>query len=353
MKKYIRLLSVFIILIGIYVYFQSKAVNYTYEYSVDDYSIKEKYDKKNDYYSFTLDKDEYTFYFAIKHSYDSKRKHVNKVNTTNNEDSVCVSIETKIGNSETICKRNDSYENLSYKEDMKYEVLDNFEDIKVYDKSHDYYEWNGYGLTNILTKKEYKVLDKESYNNSLSYIYDKYIIFANYDEKNEFKKFYIFDTKAKKYNTLKLKSAISFDSYFQGVYKDKVYLFDRNKSVQYSIDLKKRSISKTSDSEGALYFDGEITHKPLNTFKYNNLYFTNTNIVNFFLEDNTLYYSYLGSDIKVKMLTNVQEILSVNDTKVIYLSDGIVYEDGVNTSMKMIVESMEWQFHYSSIIYVF
>ena len=230
MKKYIRLLSVFIILIGIYVYFQSKAVNY--KYSVDDYLIKEKYDKKNDYYSFTLNKDEYTFYFAIKHSYDSKRKHVNKVNTNNNEDSVCISIETKIGNSETICKRNDSYENLSLKNDVKYEPVDNFEDIKIYDKSYNYYEWNGYGLKDVLSKKTYNVLDKESYNNSLSFKYDKYIIFANYDEKNEFKKFYIFDTKSKKYNILKLKNSISFDSYFQGVYNDKVYLFDKNKTIK-------------------------------------------------------------------------------------------------------------------------
>ena len=353
MKKYIRLLIVIIILICIFIYFKNKAINYEIDYVIDDYQVKEKYDKKNKYYSYTVDKDEYTFYFAINHSYLSKRKLVNKVNSINNDDQLCINVETKIGNTETICEKNKEYENLSLKEDIKYETIDNYEDIKIYDKSYEYYEWNGYGLTNIVTKKEYKVLEKESYNNSLSYKYDNYVLFANYDEKNEFNKFYIFNVKTKKFNVLKLKKAISYDSYFQGVYKEKIYLFDRNKSTQYSIDLKKKQITKTSDSEGAIYFDGEVSHKPLNNFKYNDLYFKNTNTISFYIENNILYYSYLGSDIKIKMLSNVQEILSIKDDKVIYLSDGIVYEDGIKSSMRPLLESMEWQFHNSSIIYVF
>ena len=354
MKRYIRVISLIIILCGLFIYFKNKPVNYELDYTLNDYKVYEQYNKNDKYYSFKLIKDEYVFYFAKDIAYTPKRKLINEIKEEVNDNTTCLSISTKDSSSEFICSNTKEYTTYyQYDNDIQPETLDTYEDIKIYNKDHKYYEWNGFGFTDILKKKEYKVLKKESYNNSLSYKFGDYIIFADYDEKNEFKKFYLFNVKKNKFETLKLKDSISFDSYFQGVYKNKIYLFDRNNSIQYSIDLKKKTVLKSSDKEGALYFDGKVSTKSLNTLKYNNILFKENNIINYSLEDKTLYYSYINSDIKVKVRDNVDVILKTDDTSVIYLTKGIVKEFNLKEESKSIIESMQWEFHYDSQIHIF
>ena len=354
MKRYIRVISLIIILVGLFIYFKNKPVNYEIDYSLNDYKVYEKYNKNDKYYSFKLVKDEYVFYFAKDIAYTPKRKLINSLNEEVNDSTICVSISTKDSSSEFICSNTKEYTTYNlFDNDVLPETLDTYEDIKIYNKDYKYYEWNGYGFTDILKKKEYKILKKESYNNSLSYKYGDYIIFADYDEKNEFNKFYLFNTKKNKFETIKLKDSISFDSYFQGVYKNKIYLFDRNNSIQYSINLKKKNVLKSSDKEGGLYFDGKVSTKSLNTLKYNNILFKENNYINYYLEDKTLYYSYIDSDIKIKLRDNVDVILKTDDTTVIYLTKGVVKELNLKEESKSIIESMQWEFHYDSQIYIF
>ena len=113
-------------------------------------------------------------------------------------------------------------------------------------------------------------------------------------------------------------------------------------------------MTKTSNSDGALYYDGKIETKPLNTFKYNNLLFTNDNFINYSINNDSLYYSYIGSDLKIKLFDNVQYIIKESNNKVLFLSNGYVYEiDIYNNEVKLLLESMEWEFHYNSQIYIF
>ncbi len=354
MKRYIRVISLIIILCGLFIYFRNKPVNYELDYTLNDYKVYEKYNKNDKYYSFKLVKDEYVFYFAKDIAYSPNRKIIKSLNEEINDSTICLSISTKDSSSESICSNTKEYTTYNLTDnDEEQEILDTYEDIKIYNKDYKYYEWNGYGFTDILKKKEYKILNKESYNNSLSYKYGDYIIFADYDEKNEFKKFYLFNIKKNKFETIKLKDSISFDSYFQGVYKNKIYLFDRNNSIQYSIDLKKKNILKTSDKEGALFYDGKVSTKSLNTLKYNNILFESNNIINYSLEDKTLYYSYIGSDIKIKIREDVDAILNYDDNSVIYLTKGVVKEFNLKEESKIILECMQWEFHYESQIYIF
>lgn len=351
-KRHIHLISLFIIIISLFIYFKNKPINYDIEYNYNDYKINEKYNKQNDYYSFKLIKNEYVFYFVLNHKYTTKRNLIKNINEETNEDTLCISINTKVGDTETICRNKKEYSLKTITNETN-DVQTKFEDVSLYDNNYKYYEWNGYGLTDVNTKKTYNVLKKESYDNLLSYSYKDYIIFANYDEKNEFKLFYIFNAKTKKYQKLKLKTPISYDSYFQGIYNNEIYLFDRNKSTQYAINPKKKTINKTNTSEGAIYFDGTKTEKPINQFKYNELIFKGNNRINYVIDNNSLYYYYYDSDLKIKVIDNVQTIINYNDESVYYLSNGIVYELKSLKNINKLAESMEWQFHYSSQIYVF
>ncbi|MBQ7240886.1 MAG: hypothetical protein IJS56_05560 [Bacilli bacterium] len=354
MKRYIRVISLIIIIAGLLIYNINKPRNYKEEYSLDNYSITEEYHKSDKYYSFKLVKDEYIFYFARNYSFSKKRKLIKSISEEVNDKTVCINVDILKNSSETICSNQEEYTSLRVLNDDKKEVLSTYEDVKVYDKSYKYYEWNGYGFTDIINHKEYKILKKENYDNNLSYKFDDYIIFANYDDKNEFKLFYLFNTKTNKFEKIKLKDSISFDSYFQGIYKDKLYIFDKNNSIQYGIGIKNKKVTKTSNSDGALYYDGKIETKPLNTFKYNNLLFTNDNFINYSINNDSLYYSYIGSDLKIKLFDNVQYIIKESNNKVLFLSNGYVYEiDIYNNEVKLLLESMEWEFHYNSQIYIF
>ena len=354
MKRYIRTISLLIIIIGIFVYVINKPKDYKQEYSLNDYKIEEEYHKNDKYYSFKLIKDEYVFYFANNNAYSLNRKLISNINEEVNDDTVCLSITIQKKTSETICSNKKEYTShkLNDKVERNDEIL-SYEDIKVYDKLYKYFEWNGYGFTDILNKKEYKILKKESYDNLLSYQYDKYIIFADYDQKNEFKQFYLFNTEKKKYEKIKLKDSISFDSYFEGVYKDNIYLFDKNNLIQYKINLKKKTVLKSNNSDGALYYDGEVSSKQLNMFKYNNLLFTNNKLINYTIDNNVLYYSYFKNDIKVKLKEDVQKVLYSKDYKVVYISKGHIYETDLLGNTKELLESMQWEFHYDSQIYIF
>jgi hypothetical protein len=146
---------------------------------------------------------------------------------------------------------------------------------------------------------------------------------------------------------------MSFDSYFEGVYKDNIYLFDKNNLIQYKINLKKKTVLKSNNSDGALYYDGEVSSKQLNMFKYNNLLFTNNKLINYTIDNNVLYYSYFKNDIKVKLKEEVQKVLYSKDYKVVYISKGHIYETDLLGNTKELLESMQWEFHYDSQIYIF
>ena len=52
MKRYIRVISLIIILCGLFIYFKNKPVNYELDYTLNDYKVYEKYNKNDKYYSF-------------------------------------------------------------------------------------------------------------------------------------------------------------------------------------------------------------------------------------------------------------------------------------------------------------
>lgn len=356
-KRYIKICLVLILLIGLYLYFTKKPNNYTLEYDKSGYKVVETFDKDKNLYTFKLTKNEYIFYYALNHKYTTKRMIIDKITKKELEnDSLCTNIKVFGDNQGYICSNKKEYtdEFLSGLSENKDEVekIKKSEDVTIYKKAS-YYEWNGYGFTNLMTGKKINILKKESYDNKLSYQYKNYILFANYDQNNEFTVLYVLDIDKDKINTIKLDNSISFDSYFEGVINDWIYLFDRNNSIQYKISPIKNKVIKTSNDEIAVYYDDEETNEVLKNFKYKNMIFKDTKTYNWSISDNNLYLNFNDSDIYIKVFEGVNTIINKDGKRVVFLAKNELYSYEFGKGYKKLAKSLEWEFHFNSQIYVF
>ena len=99
------------------------------------------------------------------------------------------------------------------------------------------------------------LFQNDVYNQKLGTFIGKYYIVADYNEKHEFNKINIVDLVNLNASTITSNTAISFDSYIQGIIDNKVYLYDKDNKVQYEIDPNNKSIVKTGTE--IKYNDGE------------------------------------------------------------------------------------------------
>lgn len=109
---------------------------------------------------------------------------------------------------------------------------------------------------------------------------DKLYVMHTLDGGSYFDKIYMVNLNDGKTKFLDvLDSNISSNSYFNGIYKKKVYFMDCNSSNQYSIDEKKEKVEITSKGNSIKYFDGtKLIDKKIDNIMNSNILF-NKNVV--------------------------------------------------------------------------
>lgn len=357
MKKYIAFISLIIILFLGYFYFINKPKNYNTEYTINDYKIVESYNKEKKYYNYTLTKEDMTFNFVSQISYSSKRKLIKNIEEVKNDETLCVRPVSENDSFEFICYKNGEYvdkylagvENVSEQKKMN-----RIANIDIYDDEHEFVIWNNKGYTSLLDNKKYEFLNKESYDNLLTYQMGKYLVVADYDQTRLFNKFYIYNNETKEVDSWELETDISFDSYFMGDIDEKIYLFDQKNKVQYSLDIEKKKIKITSDKEGAIYFDKELGHKSLDSLAYNQVLFKKENKYNFILKDEKLYLRLYNNEQEIRISDkNIDHIVYTTDEEVYYLVDEKLYSYRIGKGEKLLLVNFEWNFTYLNKIFIF
>lgn len=273
MKRYISFLIVVILIICIYLFASLKSRDYEVEYDLNEFKILEKYSKKDKLYTFNISNDDYKYEFISDIKYSNKRKIVKKIDSLDikDEKDKCIRIKYLDYKTNYICSNGEKYftpyykEYISNKEDKLIKTIDN---IEVYDKSYDYLLWDGYGITDFIKKVNHTFLDKESYDNTLSYKLNEYIVFADYDSNREFNSLYIYNNKTNKIDSMEFEYNISKNSYFMGDYNNYIYLFDSKNKVQYKINVKKKKIEIVSDKEFGKYYDNGWEDVTLNKLSH-------------------------------------------------------------------------------------
>ena len=354
-KKYYKLIIfalIILLIVILFLLFANKKVNYSVEYDMNGYHIKESFYKDDNMYTFNISKDNYSYDIAVDHKYSTKRKLIQEITTDVKDKYECISIRVYDKQSNTICSDgNNYYDNKLINNNDKDKSDDNF---KIYNDNYDYLVWNGYGYTNKNDNKDYNFLSKESYSNNLAYRFNNYIITPDYDQNRMFNKFYIYDHDKKSISEWKINTYISFDSYFLGNIGDDLYLFDVENKIEYRMNIKKKKIKIATKKEMVIFYDKGKTTINKNKLIYNKKLFNYDNLYNFYVFDNVLYYKYYKSDKAIRLSNlNIKDIIYSDNESVYYLCDTSLYVYNINSGESKLAHSFEWNFDYQNKIYVF
>jgi hypothetical protein len=357
MKKIILLTITFIILIASVLIFTNKERSYSIDYEKDGYKIVERYD--GNFYTFNVSKDNINVDFAFEHKYSNKRKIVDEIKLEEDENDYKVLYLKVFDQTEAVKIKEDNYYSYFYDNNPDYNqtVIKEIDNIKLFEEDYTILIWNSYGFKDIIHNKEYNFIDKEQYDNALTYQFENYLLVPDYNQNKTFNIFYIIDIKNQKINKWKLKYSISFNSYFLGDKDELIYLFDKENSKEYTLDVNKKKIKKISNSNGGIAFEGREVSYSLSDLKYKDIKFKNNNKYNYFVKDNSLYLNYYGSNKNIKLINDldVKSIISIDyDSNIVWVLSGdsiyMVNEAGI---YRKVASYFEWNFSASNKVFMF
>lgn len=348
-KKLLNLIIFLAVIFIIFIYFLNASHNYNLEYNINDVKVNENYHKKEKYYSFifTLDNKEYEVISFDK--YTNKRKLVEDIKITKNDDNTCLSFKSKNINLYDVCSNEEEffYPNNS-NEFKKNDIYKNIQIVSL--ENHTFLLWNYHEFVYLSPKKNTTIslFNKDEYKLNLIYQTKDYLLVPDYNNDYQFSKINLIAFKNAKVSEIKLRYDLYFDSYFLGDYKNKVYLYDNKNELEYYIDLKKKDIYKT---DYKINNDGKWESVTNQKLKNNKLSFTNTKYYNYTLKDNKLY----GTFKKDYLVTNkdVSKIVKVDNLDIYYISKDTLYYFNPLYGEKPLLKYSEWEFNNTNMIFIY
>lgn len=320
--------------------------SYEIVYSIANYQVIEKYDKKHQSYLFNIiGEDNNIFKYSFKAKYNSKHKIITNIEGNGN----CIKVDNKY-NSYSMCSNNDLL-TFNYEYEPSY-VSQNYENLHIYNlDDRNYYIWNYGYFYNINNGNiiKVKVFDKDVYTLDLITKYQHYLIMGDYNREHYFNTFYLINSKNNKISTKKLEYDIYFNSYFLGTYKKYLYLYDVQTETEYCFKPLKKD--ETEVTTYGIYINQKWV--PTSAIKMNkkDLVFSSAKDYTFILENDTLYYQTLNSKIQVVDF-KVKQIIEQFDDEVYFLAENRLYKFNIYSGLKIIVQNNEWLYN-SKNIYIF
>ena len=364
MKKFFFIFIFALFVITIIHYF-----NYSYEieYSLNDIKIIEKYNLKKQILSFDLFYNEKEYYFEVNSNRFLNRKILSEIKILQTENSIClIPVSDKL-NTYPLCYENDIYisylildQNILDEYKKTYKELEVTENFRYFNnlENNEYialWKYNGYYIMNGENIKTINIFDKDRYNNDLALIIKNKILMPNYDESQYFKNFVILDITTGKYEAIKGKYDIYYDSYYAGSYKDNVYLFDNKTENLYEINIKKLNMNLISNEEKGYIkieknkkVEADIKEYKREKIKYfqNILFYDYKN-----LEDKT--YKVLNDNVMQKVSNNEISIFKDSIDDIYYSYDNYFYKFNNYTGIKPIFYDFELNFNNNNRIFVY
>lgn len=360
-KRKTLLIIIFIILVDVLVFYVNRAKDYEITYKTNNGEIVEKYDKKLKMYSFTININNKKYETVSKHDYIHTKKLIHGVSMFENGDTICVYLMSDKVELYPIC--NDGNELISYslvnRKDEFYKLKSVNEDKKTVGNinvntnlNKNILIWNHYGFTNINGDKV-NILNNESYTDEYSFAISNYILVPNYDEKYEFKSFYIIDMTNNKSIKWDIDKEISSDFYFLGEYKNKGYIIDSKKQVEYEINPKKKTIEEVSKNGVGKIWDEGWKEESIVRLSSNKYEFNIPNFVNYHIKDNKLYLTPKNmSNVLVSNL-NITKIIKQDGLDVYYLVGNKLYYYSPFYGEVLVAEYSEFEFNKGLSIYIY
>lgn len=354
MKKLVVLISLLICVFSLFLFFYLRAHDYELEYELNDVSIRETFNKKDNYYQFTFkyEKEEYSIISFDK--YTNKRKLISDIEVKEENGLVCLIPESKTISAYTVCSKDKELISYNYDDSIKKEKIDEYDGYNIYDlDSNNYLLWNynHFVLLKNNLKDKISLFAKDIYNINLVTTLDNYLIIPDYDESYSFDKVYLIDVDKNKTKEINLRYEVYFDSYFLGNSKKLVYLYDKKEEQEYYINIKNEKIYKTDNK---ILVNNNWENVSSYKLKEEKVKFANDIVYNYKVINNKLY-SYIQDD---KYLTKISDmdiktIVKVDKFDVYFISDNTLYKYNPYEGFKALISHSEWDFNYNNMAFIF
>lgn len=355
MKKQVKLIILLLILFLVFefilfIFKDNHEEEYTIENKNYTYKVKEIY--KDDKYYLKIKNKKNIYSFEVENNFHKKKKIIEKIYTNQGKEFTCIYpvLKKDTSSSNIICSKNKKtyfytyykndltnfvnnlkekgYSSPSWEEDSnkekKIETLITYPD-SLRENTYIYiYKYDGFFTINSKNLEKLNLFDNDTYVNHLGTNVDKYYVIPNYNEKYDYSELFRINMTNNKVKTIKLKDEISKDSYINGILDDEIYIFDKDKLVQYSINPKKKKVKEVGNKkDGVIYYDLEYKTSDVYTFRDEEVKFKRV--------DNYI------EKLENKEITHIEK----NDNSYYYqIDNNVYYYNGINKN-KVLLFNME------------
>lgn len=341
-----------------------KPKNYLVDYKINDYNVKEQYNKDTKEYYFQISNDHYYYEYYIQSNYKLNRKLIKNINEVSNDKYYCIIPQIKDLTSVPLCNNgtiNVDYNlvdediknsfNISQQKSVESKNVDNITIYNTINKKYLLWNYHNFIYINNDEDKTLSLFDADYYNIKLAKIIGEYLLIPNYDQGYEFNEFIIINLKTLKTKKWKIKYDISVDSYILGSYDKSIYLVDKNNLIEYEIvpSHQKIRIVGTSTKDGTIYQNG-FNKISLNKLVQEEYKFIYNNSYHYIIDDNMLFMNTNNSKTLISN-KNVKFIVYEGKFEVYYLVDQDLYYYNQELGEVKLMTNFEWNFNFQNMIF--
>lgn len=367
-KKKLRLLLIIFLIITFLLLIIFKDNSYSKVYDIDEYKVTEEFNDKQSYYYFQIKYNSLDYELLINRKY-SGEKLITNITKYSEKEELCLVLELTIGNSTLVCSKDNKLINWNLisdnlKDKIPSELIKEYsensyteKDITIFNNiDSKIYIWNykGFDIIENGKLKTLNIFDDDVYDTNLIAKVNNYIIIPNYNQKYNFNKIIILNTKTDEIEEWELNYEISYDSYVMGSYENSIYLVDTKNKIQYELvpHKQKARIIATKNSQGLVY-KKEWQKMTVNKMVNNKERFIFNNIYNYQISNHILHLSYINSPNTIQVTNNqVDKIVAINDNEVYYLSQNKLFYFNIYDGEKLLAQKEEWLFNNENKVFI-
>ncbi len=367
-KKKLRILLIIFLIITFLLLIIFKDNSYSKVYDIDEYKVTEEFNDKQSYYYFQIKYNSLDYELLINHKY-SGEKLITNITKYSEKEELCLVLELTIGNPTLVCSKDDKLINWNLisdnlKDKIPPELIKEYpensyteKDITIFNNiDSKIYIWNykGFDVIENGKLKTLNIFEDDVYDTNLIAKVNNYIIIPNYNQKYNFNKIIVLNTKTDKIEEWELNYEISYDSYVMGSYENSIYLVDTKNKIQYELvpHKQKARIIATKNSQGLVY-KKEWQKMTVNKMINNKERFIFNNIYNYQIASQKLYLSYINSPNKIQVTNSqIDKIVATNDNEVYYLSQNKLFYFNIYDGEKLLAQKEEWLFNNENKIFI-
>lgn len=367
-KKKLRLLLIIFLIITFLLLIIFKDNSYSKVYDIDEYKVTEEFNDKQSYYYFQIKYNSLDYELLINRKY-SGEKLITNITKYSEKEELCLVLELTIGNPTLVCSKDNKLINWNLisdnlKDKIPPELIKEYpensyteKDITIFNNiDSKIYIWNykGFDVIENGKLKTLNIFEDDVYDTNLIAKVNNYIIIPNYNQKYNFNKIIVLNTKTDEIEEWELNYEISYDSYVMGSYENSIYLVDTKNKIQYELvpHKQKARIIATKNSQGLVY-KKEWQKMTVNKMINNKETFTFNIIYNYQISNHILHLSYINSPNTIQVTNSqIDKIVATNDNEVYYLSQNKLFYFNIYDGEKLLAQKEEWLFNNENKIFI-